>query len=53
INACHCTPAPVCLMIYGLFASTPTAPTVAVDLWVLEFLKKLFVHLTPNTTAWC
>ncbi|KAI6098181.1 hypothetical protein F5141DRAFT_1190810 [Pisolithus sp. B1] len=53
INACPCTPAPVCLMKHGLFASTPTAPTLAVDLWVLEFLRKLFVHLTPNTTAWC
>ncbi|KAI6118132.1 hypothetical protein F5141DRAFT_1187169 [Pisolithus sp. B1] len=53
INACPCTPAPVCLMKHGLFASTPTAPTLAVDLQVLEFLRKLFVCLTPNTTAWC
>ncbi|KAI6111089.1 hypothetical protein F5141DRAFT_1188346 [Pisolithus sp. B1] len=53
INACPCTPAPVCLMKHGLFASTPTAPTLAVDLQVLEFLRKLFVHLTPNSTAWC
>ncbi|KAI6156246.1 hypothetical protein EDD17DRAFT_1779699 [Pisolithus thermaeus] len=53
INACPCTPTPVCLMKHGLFASTPTAPTLAVDLQVLEFLRKLFVHLTPNTTAWC
>ncbi|KAI6115788.1 hypothetical protein EV401DRAFT_2058086 [Pisolithus croceorrhizus] len=53
INACPCIPAPVCLMKYGLFASTPTAPTLAVDLQVLEFLRKLFVCLTPNTTAWC
>ncbi|KAI6102139.1 hypothetical protein F5141DRAFT_1008512 [Pisolithus sp. B1] len=53
INAYPCTPAPVCLMKHGLFPSTLTAPTLAVDLWVLEFLRKLFVHLTPNTTAWC
>ncbi|KAI5986471.1 hypothetical protein EDD15DRAFT_2389853 [Pisolithus albus] len=53
INACPCRPAPVCLMQHGLFASSPVAPTLAVDLRVLEFLKKLFVRLTPNTTAWC
>ncbi|KAI6100036.1 hypothetical protein EV401DRAFT_2061677 [Pisolithus croceorrhizus] len=46
-------PAPVCLMQHGLFASSPFAPTLAVDLRVLAFLEKLFVHLTPNTTAWC
>ncbi|KAI5982636.1 hypothetical protein EDD15DRAFT_2391151 [Pisolithus albus] len=53
INACPCRPAPVCLMQHGLFATSPVAPTLAVDLRVLEFLKKLFVRLTPNTTAWC
>ncbi|KAI5997125.1 hypothetical protein EDD15DRAFT_2387050 [Pisolithus albus] len=53
INACPCRPAPVCLMQHGLFASSPVAPTLAVDLQVQEFLKKLFVCLTPNTTAWC
>ena len=37
----------------GLFACSPIAPTLAVDLRVLEFVKRLFVQLTPNTTAWC
>ncbi|KAI6004352.1 hypothetical protein F5J12DRAFT_685875, partial [Pisolithus orientalis] len=53
ISYCACTPAPICLMGHGLFASSPVVPTLAVDLCVLEFVKKLFVWLTPNTTAWC
>ncbi|KAI5998482.1 hypothetical protein EDC04DRAFT_2584692 [Pisolithus marmoratus] len=53
INSCPCTPSPMCLMKHELFASTPTAPTLAVDLQVLGFLRKFFVHLTPNTSAWC
>ncbi|KIN92706.1 hypothetical protein M404DRAFT_116927, partial [Pisolithus tinctorius Marx 270] len=53
ISYCACTPAPICLMGHGLYASSPVVPTLAVDLHVLEFVKKLFVWLTPNTTAWC
>ncbi|KIM50862.1 hypothetical protein SCLCIDRAFT_81953, partial [Scleroderma citrinum Foug A] len=50
---CMCIPAPICLMAHGLFACSPVAPTLAIDLCVLEFVKTLFVRLTPNTTAWC
>ncbi|KAI6017035.1 hypothetical protein EDC04DRAFT_2540727, partial [Pisolithus marmoratus] len=50
---CACTPAPVHLMEGGLFACSPVTPTLAVDLHVLEFMRTLFVWLTPNTTAWC
>ncbi|KAI5980440.1 hypothetical protein EDD15DRAFT_2393533 [Pisolithus albus] len=53
ITYCLCTPAPVQLMKRGLFACSPVAPTLAVDLRLLEFMKTLFVRLTPNTTAWC
>ncbi|KAI6114657.1 hypothetical protein EV401DRAFT_2058510 [Pisolithus croceorrhizus] len=53
ISYCACTPAPVHLMESGLFACSPVAPTLAVDLRVLEFMRTLFVRLTPNTTAWC
>ncbi|KAI6163407.1 hypothetical protein EDD17DRAFT_1776111 [Pisolithus thermaeus] len=53
ISYCACTPAPVHLMESGLFACSPVAPTLAVDLRVLEFMRTLFVQLTPNTTAWC
>ncbi|KAI6103443.1 hypothetical protein F5141DRAFT_961473, partial [Pisolithus sp. B1] len=47
------TPAPVQLMKHGLFGCSPVAPTLAVDLHLLEFMKTLFVWLMPNTTAWC
>ncbi|KAI6149851.1 hypothetical protein BKA82DRAFT_4474087, partial [Pisolithus tinctorius] len=53
ISYCACTPAPIHLMGHGLFACSPISPTLAVDLQVLEFVRKLFVQLTPNTTAWC
>ncbi|KAL4069115.1 hypothetical protein J3A83DRAFT_4095861, partial [Scleroderma citrinum] len=53
IAYCACTPAPIVLMGHGLFACSPVAPTLVVDLHVLEFMKWLFVQLTPNTTAWC
>ncbi|KAI6016342.1 hypothetical protein BKA83DRAFT_4128954 [Pisolithus microcarpus] len=53
ISYCACTPAPIHLMECGLFACSPVAPTLAVDLCVLEFMRRLFVWLTPNTTAWC
>ncbi|KAG6327065.1 hypothetical protein ID866_12024 [Astraeus odoratus] len=36
----------------GLFACTPVAPSLAVDLRVLKFLKGFFVQLTPNIMAW-
>ncbi|KAI6147562.1 hypothetical protein EDD17DRAFT_1781038 [Pisolithus thermaeus] len=52
ISYCACTPAPTCLMECGLFACSPVAPTLAVDLCVLEFMRTLFVRLTPNMTAW-
>ncbi|KAI5989530.1 hypothetical protein EDD15DRAFT_2171326, partial [Pisolithus albus] len=53
ITYCACTPAPIHLMERGLFACSPVAPSLAVDLRVLEFMRRLFVRLTPNTTAWC
>ena len=37
----------------GLFVCSPVLPTLAVDLRVLELVKKLFVQLTSNMTAWC
>ncbi|KAI6102473.1 hypothetical protein EDD16DRAFT_1425502, partial [Pisolithus croceorrhizus] len=41
------------LMEHGLFGCSPVAPTLAVNLHLLEFMKTLFVWLMPNTTAWC
>jgi hypothetical protein len=37
----------------GLFACAPIAPTLAVDLRVLELVRELFVRISPNNTAWC
>jgi hypothetical protein len=37
----------------GLFPCSPLAPTLAVDLQVLEFVTCLFVHIPPNNTGWC
>ncbi|KIJ63906.1 hypothetical protein HYDPIDRAFT_91526, partial [Hydnomerulius pinastri MD-312] len=28
-------------------------PSLAVDLWVLDLVRALFVRMSPNTTAWC
>ncbi|KIK76960.1 hypothetical protein PAXRUDRAFT_168280 [Paxillus rubicundulus Ve08.2h10] len=49
-----CHPAPVVLISWGLFPSSPVTPSIAINLtylWVLELVKKLVVQMTPNTTA--
>ncbi|KIK74892.1 hypothetical protein PAXRUDRAFT_97411, partial [Paxillus rubicundulus Ve08.2h10] len=48
-----CHPTPVVLVSRGLFPSSPVTPSIVIDLQVLELIKKLFVQMTPNTTAWC
>ncbi|KAG2028560.1 hypothetical protein BDR03DRAFT_838001, partial [Suillus americanus] len=53
IDCCPCAPAPLQLLKLGLFACAPIAPSLAVDLHVLELVRTLFVWITPNTTAWC
>ncbi|KAG1809553.1 hypothetical protein EV424DRAFT_1473854 [Suillus variegatus] len=53
IECCPCAPAPLQLLSCGYFACAPIAPSLAVDLQLLELVKTLFVHITPNTTAWC
>ncbi|KAG2144232.1 hypothetical protein DEU56DRAFT_870390 [Suillus clintonianus] len=53
IDCCPCAPAPLQLLRLGLFACAPIAPSLAVDLCVLELVRTLFVRVTPNTTAWC
>ncbi|KAG1863191.1 hypothetical protein DFJ58DRAFT_656529, partial [Suillus subalutaceus] len=53
IDCCTCAPAPLQLLARGYFSCTPIAPSLAVDLQLLELVKTLFVHITPNTTAWC
>ncbi|KAG2159206.1 uncharacterized protein EDB93DRAFT_1075403 [Suillus bovinus] len=53
IDCCTCVPAPLQLLAHSYFACAPIAPSPTVDLQLLEFVKTLFVHITPNTTAWC
>ncbi|KIJ06706.1 hypothetical protein PAXINDRAFT_28170, partial [Paxillus involutus ATCC 200175] len=53
LRTCACASAPSQLMAMGLFGCAPIAPSLAVDLRLLQFVKTLFVRLTPNTTAWC
>ncbi|KAG1882127.1 hypothetical protein F4604DRAFT_1577604, partial [Suillus subluteus] len=50
---CNCFLAPLQLIKHGLFAYAPVAPSLAVDIHVLELVKNLFVRMTPNSTAWC
>ncbi|KAF9225000.1 hypothetical protein BS17DRAFT_827708 [Gyrodon lividus] len=50
IFTCH--PAPLQLLALGLFGCAPVSPSLAVDLCVLELMKALFVHMTPNMSGW-
>ncbi|KAG2068987.1 hypothetical protein BDR04DRAFT_1129041 [Suillus decipiens] len=53
IIVCPCFPAPLQLLHHGLFPCAPVAPSLAVDLHVLEFVCLLFICQSPNHTAWC
>lgn len=53
IRTCICTPAPQALLARGLMPSSPTNPTLAVDVKLLEFARMQFLHMAPNTTGWC
>ncbi|KIM35718.1 hypothetical protein M413DRAFT_14387 [Hebeloma cylindrosporum] len=53
IRACKCTPAAGQLLELGYFPCAPCHPTLAVDVRMLLFVTKLFVRVSPNTTAWC
>lgn len=33
--------------------SSPTHPTLAVDIKLLEYARLQFLHMVPNTTGWC
>ncbi|KAE9391440.1 hypothetical protein BT96DRAFT_832067, partial [Gymnopus androsaceus JB14] len=36
-----------------LFPCSPVYPTLAVDIRVLDFVRRLFLRIAPNYTAWC
>ncbi|KAH6873968.1 hypothetical protein BKA70DRAFT_1129478 [Coprinopsis sp. MPI-PUGE-AT-0042] len=50
-RVCSCSPGPN-LVAIGYFPSSPTRPSVAVDIQMLEFMAELFVRSPPNVTAW-
>ncbi|KII82649.1 hypothetical protein PLICRDRAFT_66933, partial [Plicaturopsis crispa FD-325 SS-3] len=53
ISVCACRPAALQLLRRGLFPCAPIAPSLAVDVRMLEFVTTLFVRMPPNATAWC
>lgn len=53
IQLCNCASVSQRLVAKGLFPCAPTAPTLAVDIRVLEFVSGLFKRISPNHTAWC
>ncbi|KAJ7854158.1 hypothetical protein B0H14DRAFT_3085541 [Mycena olivaceomarginata] len=53
IRVCHCQTAGEQLLSAGLFPCSPHRPSLAVDVGVLEFVRRLFVNLPPNNTAFC
>ncbi|KZP19915.1 hypothetical protein FIBSPDRAFT_680163, partial [Athelia psychrophila] len=53
ISICQCSTAPQVLLARGFFACSPVAPSLAVDIKLLEFARLQFLHLVPNTTGWC
>ncbi|KAF9235687.1 hypothetical protein BU15DRAFT_89478 [Melanogaster broomeanus] len=52
LSICRCCPAPLQLIALGLFGCAPVLPSLAVDVRVLELVKGLFVHMTPNMSGW-
>ncbi|KAF9061500.1 hypothetical protein BDP27DRAFT_1385337 [Rhodocollybia butyracea] len=51
--ASECSKASVQLVRSGLFPCSPIFPMLAVDIHVLDFVCRLFLHIAPNYTAWC
>jgi hypothetical protein len=53
IDTCQCGPAALQLLSRGFFPCAPIAPTLAINIKMLEFVRDLFVRMPPNKTAWC
>jgi hypothetical protein len=53
IHSCRCALVSRQPVQQGLFPCSPLVPTLAIDLRVLEFVTRLFVHILPNNTGWC
>ncbi|KIK73549.1 hypothetical protein PAXRUDRAFT_178130 [Paxillus rubicundulus Ve08.2h10] len=52
LSVCPCRSAPLQLVALGLFVCAPVSPLLIVDFHVLELVKALFVHMTPNLSGW-
>ncbi|KAK7438106.1 hypothetical protein VKT23_018272 [Stygiomarasmius scandens] len=49
----YCSPVAPQLVRSGLFPCAPFAPTLVVDIRMLDFVSRLFLRISPNVTAWC
>ncbi|KAF9511211.1 hypothetical protein BS47DRAFT_1278763, partial [Hydnum rufescens UP504] len=52
LEVCTCNIAATQLVKHGLFPCTPVHPTLTINIDMLEFTARLFVHLFPNEHAW-
>ena len=50
---CACTSAALQLMSQALFPCAPLFPSLAIDINLLDFVKKLFLCMPHNVTDWC
>lgn len=50
--ASDCSKAAVQLVRSGLFPCSPIYPTLAIDICVLDFVRRLFLRIALNYTAW-
>ncbi|KAK7441208.1 hypothetical protein VKT23_016689 [Stygiomarasmius scandens] len=48
-----CCPTAPQLLRSGLLPCAPFAPSLSVDIRMLDFLARLFLRISPNVTAWC
>ncbi|KAJ7589412.1 hypothetical protein C8J56DRAFT_784665 [Mycena floridula] len=52
LELCICHLIPVQLLQRGYFACSPKMLSLVVDINMLDFVNKLFVHVAPNQRAW-
>ena len=50
---CKCRPAASQLLSRGFSPCAPIAPSLTVDINLLDFARELFLRLPPNNTGWC
>ncbi|KAF9504538.1 hypothetical protein BS47DRAFT_1266162, partial [Hydnum rufescens UP504] len=53
LSYCECRPLALTLLGIGLFPALLICPSIALSLGHLLFVSKLFIHISPNITAWC